>query len=1078
MSDALTTAATWDIADTGQPTRTVEFRTSQATWTTVTVSPDGETIVFDLLGDLYALPAPGGDAELLLGGPAMHKMPIFGMDGRLLFLSDADGYDNAWVCDADGGNLRQLTHETDQAILTEPVWGPSGSLVAGRIFPQHRKLFASQIRLFEVERGGDSDGRVLVDVPSSGRDVLEATVSADGAYVYYTERLANPRIFVDANHTNFAIRRLDLAQGRTDTVVGGFGGAIRPVPSPDGRFLAFLRRVKARTVLFCLDLTTGEQRPVFDDLDRDNQAVWEIQGNYFPRFSWFPDSRSVAIWCRGGIARIDMRTGVKTPIPFSARCRHTLIEPVRPRHELVPAEVPARALRHPAYAPGGRDAVFVALGRLWHTSFDGARPTPVGDHGRHAAEPAYRPDGLEVAYVEWDDERGSRLCRVRAGDWTDITEITATTAVIRQPVFSPDGQTLAYRIQPHDAHLGGARLRPGIYLVDRDGGSSTFLTEADDAPMFSPDGERVYATVVDQSGDEPSLVLFSVDRQGRDRREHARTSSVDTYELRLSPDGRWLAFRDQHRYHLVPYRETGHPLTVAGAATEVPGTTLVENGGHGLSWAPDGRSLHWAIGPRLHSLDVAVDGAVDPAAARVDEIELTVPADAPGGRIALVGARVITMRDEEVIEKGTVVVEDNRITAVGSVDAVPVPADATVIDCAGKTIMPGLVDGHGHIDGAVGDAVTPQKQPSRYAALAFGVTTNFDPFSSELPTFESTETTQAGLTRGPRWIATGSAIHGRPHNFFHLYTPIDSFADALRVVRNKAALGAISVKSYKWPARKHRQMLVKAAREVGVNIVVEGETHFYNNISMILDGHTNLEHNLPVATMYDDVVQLMAAADVSNTPTLVVAFGELFGENWAYQRAEVWKDPRVRTYIQACLSGYSPLSAPYEAPPHVRGMTTIHVADEVYDIGVLAVSRSVRRLDEAGVRINAGSHGQMPGMAMHWEMALLAEGGMSPHRVLRTATANTAESLGVGDQIGSLETGKLADLIVLDANPLEDIQNSARVVMTMVNGRLLDAQTLDEIAPDPKQRTRFLWELQDTSGIDWAEPWGGGCGCP
>jgi Tol biopolymer transport system component len=1074
-ADAPTTD--WDVAQTGQPSRTVEFTTSEATWTTVTVSPDGDSVVFDLLGDLYAVPASGGTAELVLGGPAMHKMPIFGSDRRLLFLSDADGHDNAWACDTDGGNLRQLTREADQGILTEPVWGPSGSLVAGRIFPQHRKLFASQIRLYEVDRGDDGEGRVLVDVPSSGRDVLEATVSRDGRYVYYTERLTTPRIYVDANHTNFAIRRLDLAEGRTDTVVGGFGGAIRPVPSPDGRSLAFLRRVKARTVLFRLDLTTGEQRPVFDDLDRDNQAVWEVQGNYFPRFSWFPDSRTVAIWCRGGIARIDMHSGEKTPIPFTARCRHTVVDPVRPRHELAPAKVHARALRHPAFGPGGREAVFVALGRLWHTRLDGGRPRPVGDHGRHAAEPAYHPDGSEVAYVEWDDERGSRLCRVRAGEWNDISEVTETTAVIRQPAFSPDGRTLAYRIQPHDAHLGGAGLRPGIYLVDLDGGSPTYLSDADDAPVFGPDGDRVYATTTEHSGDEPSVVLFSVDRHGKDRREHARTSSVDTYELRLSPDGRWLAFRDQHRYHLVPYRETGRPLTVSGSVTEVPGTLLMEHGGHGLSWSPDGRSLHWAVGPRLFSLAVPADGPVDPAAAREDEVELTVPADAPNGRIALVGGRVISLRGEEVIERGTVLVENDRIAAVGPMHDIAVPADATVVDCTGKTVMPGLVDGHGHIDGAVEDAVTPQKQANRYAALAFGVTTNFDPFSSELPTFESAETTQAGLTRGPRWIATGSAVHGRPHNFFHLYTPIESYEDALRVVRNKAALGALSIKSYKWPARKHRQMLVKAAREVGVNIVVEGETHFYNNISMILDGHTNLEHNLPVATLYDDVVQLMAAAEVSNTPTLVVAFGELFGENWAYQRGEVWKDPRVRTYIQACLSGYSPLNTPYEAPPHARAMTTIHVDEEIYDIGVLSVSRSVCRLDEAGVRINAGSHGQMPGMAMHWEMALLAEGGMPPHRVLRAATANTAESLGVGDQIGSLEAGKLADLIVLDANPLEDIRNSARVVMAMVNGRLLDAQTLDEIAPDPKPRTRFMWELQDTSGIDWAEPWGGGCGC-
>ncbi|MGH3661721.1 MAG: amidohydrolase family protein [Micromonosporaceae bacterium] len=1064
--------SSWDVTDTGQPVREVSFTTTEGTWMSVSVSPDGGTIVFDLLGDLYATPASGGDATLLRGGPAMHRMPVFSPDGeRILHLSDTDGYDNVWSCAADGSDPVQHTYETHD-ILTEPIWGPDArGVIAPRIFRAHRKLFSSQIRLYEA---GDQqrDGRLLVDVPASGRDVLEPALSPDGAWLYYSERLVRPNIYVDANHANFAIRRRRLADGHTETVVGGFGGAIRACPSPDGTRLAFLRRVKAKTVLFCLDLRTGEQRPVYDGLDRDNQAVWELQGNYYPRFSWFPDSRHVAVWAGGTIQRIDTRTGQATPIRFRATCHHTVTEPVRPHHDLAPASVHARAVRHLACPPKGDGTVFVALGRLWHTTGDGSAPVPVGDHDRHAGEPAYRPDGDAVAYVEWDDERGSALCLVTPGEWHEPERIATSTGVIRQPAFSPDGRTVAYRIQPHDVAIGGARTRPGVYLLDLDGGEPRYATHADDAPRFSPDGTRLYAVETDRSGAEPAEVLFSVDLHGRDRRDHARTGDVDTYELRLSPDARWLAFRSRHRYHLVPYRETGHVLSVSPGTRDVQCHQLADYGGHGLSWSPDGGSVHWSVGPALHSVEVTDAG---PGEARVETVDLTVPADVPIGTIALVGGTVITMRGKEVISPGTVLVDGNRITAVGPGDTVEVPPDATVIDCAGKTVMPGLVDGHGHIDGPGGDGVTPQKQAARHAALAFGVTTNFDPFSTELPNYESDELTRAGLMTGPRWIGTGTAIHGRDHNHFHMYTPIDSYADADRVVRAKKEYGSLSVKSYKWPARRHRQMLVKAAREHGVGIVVEGETHFYNNISMILDGHTNLEHNFPVATVYDDVVQLMAASGVSNTPTLVVAFGELFGENWAYQRTEPWKDPRVRTYIQACLSGYSPLGAPYEAPPHSRAMTTIHVADELYDIGVLAVSRSTKRLDDAGVRINAGSHGQVPGLALHWEMALLAEGGMSPHQVLRAATLNTAESLGVGHQIGSLDEGKLADVIVLSHNPLADISGSTSVTMTMVNGRLYDAYSLEEIAPRHRPRSRFYWEIQDTYGIDWSEAWSGGC---
>ncbi|WP_427885503.1 amidohydrolase family protein [Kribbella sp. GL6] len=1051
----------WDVTNTGQPTHEVSFTTNEGTWMSVSVSPDGQTIVFDLLGTLYAMPVTGGHATVLRAGPTMDRMPVHSPDGtRLLYLSDADGYDNAWSCDVDGTNPQQLTFETHD-ILTEPIWGPdSRSIIAPRIFRAHRKLFSSQLRLYEHGRG---DGRLLVDVPTSGRDVLEPALSPDCQWLYYAERLVRPHLYVDANHANFAIKRHRLADGRGETVVGGFGGAIRPCLSPDGRRLAFLRRVKERTVLFCLEFATGEQRPVFDGLDRDNQAVWEIQGNYYPRFSWFPGSTEVAIWAGGQILRIDVETGRSTPIPFEATYRQTLTAPVRPRHDLAPAEVEVRAIRHLAFAPKAQSATLVALGRLWHSALDGTTLLPLGDHARHAAEPAYDADGDRVVYVEWDDERGSRLL---AGDQV----VTTTTGVIRQPSLSPDGSKVIYRIQPHDVHIGGARIRPGVYVVD--GGEPRYLTAADDAPTFSPDGTRVYAVAIDNSGDEPAEVLFSVDLEGKDRREHARTADVDTYELRLSPDGRWLAFRSRHRYYLVPYRDTGHVLPVTPDTAETPCFQIADYGGQALIWAPDSRTLHWCIGPTIYSLEIGTDGPIgDPSATTID---LRVPADVPTGRIAFVGGTVITMNGDLVHSPGTVVVNGNIITEVGPAETVEIPPDATVIDCAGKTLMPGLVDGHGHIDADGGDGATPQKQASRFAALAFGVTTNFDPFSSELPNYESAELTQAGLMTGPRWIGTGSAIHGRDHNFFHLYTPITEYADAERIVRRKKQLGTISVKSYKWPERRHRQMLVKAAREHDVNIVVEGETHFYNNVSMVLDGHTNLEHNFPVATIYDDIVQLMKVSGASITPTLVVAFGELFGENWAYQHTKAWRDPRVRTFVQACLSGYSPLGTPYGAPPHSRAMTTIHVADELYDIGVLAVSRSVKKLDDAGVRVNAGSHGQIPGLAMHWEMALLAEGGMSPLRVLRAATLNTAESLGVGHQIGSLEPGKLADLLILDRNPLDDIANSTSVTSTMVNGRLYDATTLDELAPRQRTRGRFYWETQNTLGIDWSEPWGGG----
>jgi hypothetical protein len=195
------------------------------------------------------------------------------------------------------------------------------------------------------------------------------------------------------------------------------------------------------------------------------------------------------------------------------------------------------------------------------------------------------------------------------------------------------------------------------------------------------------------------------------------------------------------------------------------------------------------------------------------------------------------------------------------------------------------------------------------------------------------------------------------------------------------------------------------------------------------------------------------------------------GENYYYQHTRPWEEPKVKLYVQETTSGYSPLRTPYSAPAYVRGMSTIHAADELYDIGFRAVARSTKKLDDAGATINVGSHGQIFGLAMHWEMWLMAQGGMSSHRILRAATINGAKTLALDAQIGSLEKGKLADLIVLDKDPLDDIKNTNTVRYTIVNGRLYDALSLNEIGNHDRPRTRFYWELPDYQGIDWNESW-------
>jgi Tol biopolymer transport system component len=1062
--------AAWDVSDTGQPYTDVEFTVDEGTWMSVAVSPDGRTIAFDLLGDIYTIPAAGGDAALVHGGPAMQRMPSYSGDGgELLYLSDASGSDNVWISNADGSQPRQITHETID-IIGSASWGPQDDSVAVvKVRATFPRMKSSEIRLFDF---GGGEGSLLVRAPESRRDVQEPRITADGRFVYYTERINDPNIYVNAEHPNYVIQRRELASGRTESILEGWGSATAPQPSPDDRRLAFVRRVKEKTVLFVYDVAQRKQRPVYDRLDRDLHADFVQQGAYYPRFGWFPDNRHVAIWGKGRLLRVDVDAGTAQEIRFRVRARHRVTDVARFEQDLAPPGFEVRVVREIAPAPGGKNLAFTALGRLWRAGSDGRDPGRLTQAKAFEFDPAYSGDGKRLAYVEWDDEYGSALKVMTAGG-SEPRVIAKSRGVIRDPSFSLDAKYLTYRIQEADKAMGGHGTKAGIYLVGAAGGESRFVTEGEEAPAFTPDGARIYYVAVEHRNHQTIHVLTSVNLEGLGRREHARTPDSDTLELRISPDLRWIAFRERQQYYVMPYQETGQPLTVTARSTEVPVRRLTDLGGNSLAWAADSSGVHWTLGPSLYRASVALLESPAQPPAPYAHIALKIPTDVPRGSIAFTNARVITMKGEEVIERGTVLVQGARITAVGPGDQVQIPGGTKIVDATGKTVMPGLIDMHGHNDCCYTSGVFPQKQPARYAELAFGITTNFDPYSSELVNYEMRETDLAGITVGPRWIGSGNPIYGRARKGDFTFVPIEGYEDAQRAMQRKRALGGLVIKSYKQPARRQRQMLVKAGREAGIMVDVEGEGHFYNGITMILDGHTNLEHNLPVARYYDDVVQLMSRSATSNTPTLIVAFGELYGENFLYQSERAWEDPKVKLYVQEVTSSYGALEVPGGAPPYSRNMTSIRLADELWDIGLRGVSRSVKRLDDAGVTINVGSHGNIAGLTLHWEMRLLAQGGMSNHRILRAATLNGARTLGLDRQIGSLEPGKLADVIVLGANPLEDIRNTNSVRYTMVNGRLYDSLSMDEIGNYDRPRGRFYWERDDYHGIDWNDAWSG-----
>lgn len=334
---------TWDVTAAHGPSSAVSFTTEEGTWINLDVSPDGRTIVFDLLGDIYAMPIQGGQSKLLAGGSAWEMQPRFSPDGkRIAFTSDRGGADNIWVMDADGSGARAVSAETFRT-LASPDWTPDGRfLVARKHFTKTRSLGAGEIWLYAVEGG---KGIQLTKKETDTSDVNEPALSPDGRWLYYSK--SGPFDYnKDVYDGIFQIDRLDLKRGDISPITSTYGGAVRPTPAPDGKSLAFVRRVRTKTVLFVRDLDSGVERQVFDGLDRDQQETWAIHG-VFPGYSWTPDSKAIVVSWGGRIGRIDAMSGVSERIPFIAKVEQRIEAAVRPEHRLGGPTLTSRMIRWP-----------------------------------------------------------------------------------------------------------------------------------------------------------------------------------------------------------------------------------------------------------------------------------------------------------------------------------------------------------------------------------------------------------------------------------------------------------------------------------------------------------------------------------------------------------------------------------------------------------------------------------------------------------------------------------------------------------------------------------------------------------
>ena len=1040
----------WNVnAPPGMVQRQVRIDVDNGTWMNVDVSRDGRTIAFDLLGDIYTMPIGGGTPTRIAEGLAFEHQPRFSPDGRrIAFTSDRGGGDNIWIMNADGSDKRQLTKE-EFRLLYLPSWSPDGRFIsAKKHFTTGRSLGTGEVWLYHVSGGA---GVPLVKKPNEQhqKELGEPVYAPDGKSLYFTRNVTPGPIFEYAQNSNtnlFEIQRYELESGEVTTAVSGLGGSVRPTPSPDGKKIAFVRRERARSKLYVKDLVSGEERKIYDDLDQDVQETWAVTGVY-PNMAWTPDSRSIVFWAGGKLRRVDGDGGGAREIPFRVSDTRPVIEAQHPQVEVAPDRFRTKMPRWASVSPDGRQVVFETLGKLWIKPAAGGAPRRLvrGDEAELELFPSWSSDGRSIVYVGWTDQGLGRIRTVAAGGGA-AREVTAQPGHYARPRFSPDGRTIVFE-RGQGGFLTSARWseNPGIYRIAVSGGTPVRVSSEGAEPQFGASNDRLFM-IVSAAGKRQ---LVSTDLNGEARHVHSTGEMVSDYKV--SPDGQYVAFRQNYQAFVMPLMPGTQDVAADAKGGPLPVTRVSAVGAEFIHWSGGGRRLHWSTGPTVYSVDTAaLFGSAPPAEnapkfqppASGLNLSMEVAADRPSGTVALTGARIVTMAaaDGGIIDDGVIVVRGDRILAVGPRGQVSIPAGAKTVDVAGKTIIPGLVDAHAH--GPQGqDDLIPQQNWAQIANLAMGTTTTHDPSARAAESFAASEMQRAGKTIAPRIFSTGEIVYGA--KAADVYAEINTLEDALAHVRRLKAQGAYSVKNYNQPRRDQRQMVVAAAQREGMEVVPEGGSLFTMDIALIQDGNATIEHNLPVEHFYDDVVSLWTQSKTNYTPTLVVSYGGLAGDPYWRQHMDVWRHPLLSRHAPPALL----------AAQNVR-RTMAPEEDFVDD----DTAREAKKLADRGIQVAIGAHGQQAGLGSHWELWSFVRGGWSPIEALRAGTIAAATSLGYARDVGSLEAGKLADLVVLDADPTADIRNSDKVHRVMLGGRLYDPLTMNEVVTGTRVRAPYWWE--------------------
>lgn len=1024
--------------------RNVSFETDEGTWLSVDMAPDGGSIVFDLLGDIYSLDAQGGGAKPLLTGMAFEGQSVFSPDGaKIAFISDRGGSINLWIANRDGSEPKQITHDKGLEVFSSPAWAPDGERIYVERLP---KSFAKRQLWMYMIAGGSG-----VKISDDAQSIMGPAPSPDGKYLYYAVKVSND--LVNVKFPLWDVRRRNLVTGEEELVVAANGSAIAPALSPDGRYLAYATRIEGDTGLRLRNLDTGEDRLLAYPVQRDEQESQATRG-LMPLYSFAPDGKSLVIGYNGKINRVDIASGKAENIPFAAKVNLAIGPDLRGSQKDSSGPVRSRLIQTPVQSPDGEQLAFSTFGHIYVQSLGDERSAKKLSSGEGGGFlPAWSPDGKWIAYVSWANGQGY-LWKVRANGRGKPERLTDVPAYYTSPIFSRDGKSIyALRASASDRanyHLevfGGLAQVQDIIAVPANGGLVKRVTSITDAGTlrFSNDLNNLHW------GADPQRIYFyaggnvgSVRLDGIDRRTILKIQEPDTrvdnpaiaQDVRISPNGKWALALMANQLHLIAVPGIGGESVVDLTSPTVAHKKLTDIGADYFNWADGGNTVTWSIGSTFYRrafADIAFD---DNPAGNNDAQHFTVvvekPRDIPQGTVVLRGATAITMNGDEIIENADVVIAGNRIQAIGATGSVDIPNGVTIRDVDGKYIVPGFIDTHAHWN-HTRRGILDKNAWGLAMNIAYGVTSGLDvqPLTNDIIAYK--DLIDAGEMLGPRTYTTSVGIFSS--NRFENQEQVMAV-----LKRYKEHYGTRNIKAYMSGNRQQRQWVVNAAKELGMISTTEGAADMAMDLTHAIDGFAGNEHNLPVVPIFRDVAQLYGQTGIGYSPTLMVTYGGPAGEEAFFTSKQPHEDPKVNRFM-----AHSVIDA------RTRRRHWFHPDEYTYP----RVAEGAAKIYRAGGRVGIGAHGEFQGLAYHWEMEALAAGGLSPHEVLRIATRQSSEIIGRSAELGTLETGKYADLLVLDKNPLADITNTTALGYVMKNGRLYEADTMNEVWPRQRKYSAY-----------------------